>query len=242
MREKIRKLLEINGIPFSPELPERLDIYLRLLREWNTRMDLIADAPEDEILDRHFMDSLTVLKTGLVPEDAQWIDVGTGAGFPGLPLALARQDIRMTLMDAQQKRLNFLQAVIEETGISNARIVHMRAEEGARNQEFREKFDIASARAVAPLNTLTEYLLPFVRIGGAALCWKGPALREELEAGRRAAHLLGGKLEMLAECRIAGRNWEHMILPIRKTEKTAAAYPRKAGMPKAKPLVKQKDE
>ena len=242
MREKIRKLLEINGIPFSPELPERLDIYLRLLREWNARMDLIADAPEDEILDRHFMDSLTVLKTGLVPEDAQWIDVGTGAGFPGLPLALARQDIRMTLMDAQQKRLNFLQAVIEETGISNARIVHMRAEEGARNQEFREKFDIASARAVAPLNTLTEYLLPFVRIGGAALCWKGPALREELEAGRRAAHLLGGKLEMPAECRIAGRNWEHMILPIRKTEKTAAAYPRKAGMPKAKPLVKQKDE
>ena len=242
MKEKIRSILEINRIPASPELPEQLEIYLRLLKEWNSKMDLIAEAPDDEILDRHFADSLTVLRTGLIPDDAKWIDVGTGAGFPGLPLAIARPDIRMTLMDAQQKRLNFLQAVIRETGIPNACTVHMRAEEGARNPEYREKFDIASARAVAPLNTLTEYLLPFVKIGGAALCWKGPALRDELEAGRRSAHLLGGKLEMPYSCSIEGRNWEHMILPIRKTEKTAAAYPRKPGMPKAKPLVSQKDE
>jgi 16S rRNA (guanine527-N7)-methyltransferase len=242
MKEKIRNILGINGIPASPDLPEKLEIYLRLLKEWNSKMDLIADAPDDEILDRHFTDSLTVLRNGLVPYGAKWIDVGTGAGFPGLPLAMARPDIMMTLMDAQQKRLNFLQAVIEETGISNCCTVHMRAEEGARNPEYREKFDIASARAVAPLNTLTEYLLPFVRIGGAALCWKGPALRNELEAGRRSAHILGGKLEMPVICHIEGRDWEHMVLPIRKTEKTAAAYPRKAGMPKTKPLVKQEAE
>ena len=242
MKEKIRSLLERNGITASPELPERLEIYLRLLKEWNARMDLIADTPDDEILDRHFADSLMALKAGLVPDHARWIDVGTGAGFPGLPLAMAKTDIRVTLMDAQQKRLNFLQAVIDETGIKNAVTVHARAEEGARNPEFREQFDIASARAVAPLNTLTEYLLPFVRIGGAALCWKGPALQDELEAGRRSAHLLGGRLEMPVFCRIAGRDWEHTILPIRKTDKTAAAYPRKPGMPKAKPLVKQKEE
>lgn len=242
MKEKIRSLLERNGITASPELPERLEIYLRLLKEWNARMDLIADTPDDEILDRHFADSLMALKAGLVPDHARWIDIGTGAGFPGLPLAMAKTDIRVTLMDAQQKRLNFLQAVIDETGITNAVTVHARAEEGARNPEFREQFDIASARAVAPLNTLTEYLLPFVRIGGAALCWKGPALQDELEAGRRSAHLLGGRLEMPVFCRIAGRDWEHTILPIRKTEKTAAAYPRKPGMPKAKPLVKQKEE
>ena len=151
MKEKIRSILEINRIPASPELPEQLEIYLRLLKEWNSKMDLIAEAPDDEILDRHFADSLTVLRTGLIPDDAKWIDVGTGAGFPGLPLAIARPDIRMTLMDAQQKRLNFLQAVIRETGIPNACTVHMRAEEGARNPEYREKFDIASARAVAPL-------------------------------------------------------------------------------------------
>ena len=234
--------MERNGITASPELPERLEIYLRLLKEWNARMDLIADAPDDEILDRHFADSLMALKAGLVPDHARWIDVGTGAGFPGLPLAMAKPDIMVTLMDAQQKRLNFLQAVIDETGIKNAVTVHARAEEGARNPEFREQFDIASARAVAPLNTLTEYLLPFVRIGGAALCWKGPALQDELEAGRRSAHLLGGRLEMPVFCRIAGRDWEHTILPIRKTEKTAAAYPRKPGTPKAKPLVKQKEE
>ena len=242
MKDEIRTVLERNGIPFPAELPERLEIYLRLLKEWNARMDLIAEAPDDEILDRHFTDSLTVLKTGLVPEGARWSDVGTGAGFPGLPIALARPDITVTLMDAQQKRLNFLQAVIDETGISNACTVHARAEEGARNPGYREQFDIASARAVAPLNTLTEYLLPFVKIGGTALCWKGPAIRDELEAGRRAAHLLGGRLEMPVTCRIEGRDWEHIILPIRKTEKTAAAYPRKAGMPKAKPLVKTKSE
>lgn len=242
MKGKIRSLLELNGITFSPELPEQIEIYLRLLKEWNSRMDLIAEIPDDEILDRHFTDSLTVLKTGLVPDDARWIDVGTGAGFPGLPLAMARPDLRITLMDAQQKRLNFLQAVIDETGIQNAVTVHARAEEGARNPAFREQFDIASARAVAPLNTLAEYLLPFVRIGGAALCWKGPALRDELEAGRRASHLLGGRLEMPATCQIAGRDWEHMILPIRKKEKTPAAYPRKPGVPKSKPLVRQSDE
>ena len=242
MKEKIRILLERNGITASSELPERMEIYLRLLKEWNARMDLIADAPDDEILDRHFADSLMTLKAGLVPDHARWIDVGTGAGFPGLPLAMAKPDIMITLMDAQQKRLNFLQAVIDETGINNAVTVHARAEEGARNPEFREQFDIASARAVAPLNTLTEYLLPFVRIGGAALCWKGPALQDELEAGRRSAHLLGGRLEMPVFCRIAGRDWGHTILPIRKTEKTAAAYPRKPGTPKAKPLVKQKEE
>ena len=126
MKEKIRSILEINRIPASPELPEQLEIYLRLLKEWNSKMDLIAEAPDDEILDRHFADSLTVLRTGLIPDDAKWIDVGTGAGFPGLPLAIARPDIRMTLMDAQQKRLNFLHAVIRETGVTEMRLFTIR--------------------------------------------------------------------------------------------------------------------
>ena len=107
---------------------------------------------------------------------------------------------------------------------------------GARKKELREQFDVAAARAVAPLNVLCEYLLPYVKTGGCALCWKGPALRDELEAGRRAAHLLGGRLEMPASCPVYGQDWDHRILPIRKTEKTAAAYPRKPGTPKARPL------
>ena len=235
-REDIRVRLERNDIPAAAELPERLEIYLALLKEWNARMDLTATLEDGEAVDRHFIDSLTVLRTGLVAAHTRWIDVGTGAGFPGLVIAMARPDLDVVLVDAQQKRLNFLQAVIDAAGVTNAKVFHARAEEGARKKELREQFDVAAARAVAPLNVLCEYLLPYVKTGGCALCWKGPALREEMEAGRRAAHLLGGRLEMPVICPVYGQNWDHMILPIRKTEKTAAAYPRKPGTPKARPL------
>ena len=235
-RERIGGLLELNGIPFPAELPEKLETYLRLLGEWNRRMDLTAVEDEAETVDKHFIDSLAVLRTGLIPEDASLIDVGTGAGFPGMVLAMARPDLQVALADAQQKRLNFLDAVREATGTGNTVLLHTRAEDGAREKKYREQFDLACARAVAPLNVLCEYLLPFVKVGGCALCWKGPALRQELEPGRRAARLLGGRLEMPVRCAIAGRDWEHIILPVRKVEKTASAYPRKAGTPKAKPL------
>ena len=235
-RDDIRIRLEQNRIPAAAELPERLEIYLKMLQEWNARMDLTASMEDSEILDRHLIDSLTVLKTEYTPPESRWIDVGTGAGFPGLVLAMARPDLDITLMDAQQKRLNFLQAVAEAADIRNARIIHARAEEGSRRRELREQFDFAAARAVAPLNTLCEYLLPYVRIGGCALCWKGPALRNEMESGRRAVHLLGGRLEMPVRCPVFGQEWDHMILPIRKTQKTPAEYPRKPGMPKARPL------
>ena len=234
--EKIKTRLEMNGIPFFPELPEKLRIYLSMLLDWNSRMDLIADADEDEIADRHFIDSLIVLKTGLVKGRETLIDVGTGAGFPGMVLAMACPEMQVTLLDAQQKRLGFLQALAEKTETVNATIIHSRAEDGARKKEMRERYDIAAARAVAPVNTLCEYLLPYVRIGGCALCWKGPALKDEMDSGRRAAHVLGGSLEMPVPCAIAGRDWEHTILPVRKVQGTPGAYPRKAGTPKSKPL------
>ena len=234
--EKIKDRLEKNGIPFRTDLPEKLNIYFNLLQEWNARMDLTAVTEEDETLDRHFVDSLTVLKTGLIRERSSLIDVGTGAGFPGLVLAMACPDLQVTLLDSQQKRLAFLEETGRKTGTGNIVIVHARAEDGARKTEMRERFDYAAARAVAPTNVLCEYLLPYVKINGYALCWKGPALKEELESGRRAAHLLGGRLEMPVACNVEGRDWEHMILPVRKIQHTAAAYPRKAGTPKNKPL------
>ena len=235
-RDEIGKRLEQNQISYEPFLPEKLEIYLGLLQEWNSRMDLTAVEEAPEMLDRHFMDSLTVLRTGWIGEGASLIDVGTGAGFPGMVLAMARPDLQVTLMDAQKKRLNFLEAVRDAAEVRNVTILHSRAEDAARDRKYREQYDFAAARAVAPLNVLCEYLLPFVRIGGCTLCWKGPALQNELEAGRRAARLLGGRLEMPFFCTVAGRDWEHTILPIRKTEKTTSGYPRKAGTPKAKPL------
>ena len=237
----IREALEENQIPFEATLPDRLEIYLGLLQEWNSRMDLTAVCGEREMLDRHFIDSLTVLRTGLLREEgASLIDVGTGAGFPGMVLAMARPDLQVTLLDSQQKRLHFLEAVRDAAQTGNVRIVHGRAEDGARDRSLREQFDYAVARAVAPLNVLCEYLLPYVRTGGTALCWKGPALDGEMDAGRRAARILGGKAGAPVSCPVAGRDWDHRILPVRKVEKTASAYPRKAGIPKDKPLGEER--
>jgi len=230
--------LEKNGIQAGPETAEKLQIYLTLLREWNSRMDLTTVQDDEETVDRHFIDSLTVMKTDLISRGESLIDVGTGAGFPGLVLAMALPDLQVTLLDAQQKRLAFIREVCEATGTANAVPVHARAEDGARKKELREQFDIAAARAVAPADVLCEYLLPYVRVGGCALCWKGPALKDELAGGRRAAHLLGGRLEMPVSCPVDGREWEHLILPIRKVQPTPKQYPRKAGVPKQKPLGK----
>lgn len=199
-------------------------------------MDLVAEAEDEELLDRHFMDSLGILRTGLLEGAESLIDVGTGAGFPGMALALAMPEIRVTLLDSQQKRLNFLAEVIRQTGSQNVALIHARAEDGARKPELREQFDRALARAVAPLNVLCEYLMPYVRVGGLMLCWKGPGLTEEMEAGRRAAFLLGGKVREPQAAPIQGRDWEHLILPVSKTGHTPKMYPRKAGTPKARPL------
>ena len=235
-KEEIRIRLERNAIVCGNELPEKLMIYLLLLNEWNSRMDLTAVTEDEETVDKHFIDSLTVLKTGIIKHESTLIDVGTGAGFPGMVLAIAQPDLQVTLMDSQQKRLLFLEKVCKETDARNVTIVHARAEDGARKPELREQFDYAAARALAPLNVLCEYLLPYVKPDGYALCWKGPALEEEMESGRKAAHLLGGRMEMPAFCDIAGREWKHMILPVRKIQHTGKAYPRKAGTPKNKPL------
>jgi len=232
----IRNRLILNHIPFPDDLPDKLAAYLFLLKDWNRKMDLTAVTDDDETLDKHFIDSLTVLKTELIHPDAALVDVGTGAGFPGLVLAMARPDLIVTLLDAQQKRLHFLEETAKATETRNIITVHVRAEDGARKKELREQFDFAAARAVAPLNILCEYLLPYVKTGGCALCWKGPALKDEIESGRRAANMLGGRLEMPVSCPVSGREWEHLILPIRKVQSTPKAYPRKAGTPKQKPL------
>jgi 16S rRNA (guanine527-N7)-methyltransferase len=235
--EMIRARLTECGIPVTDALPGRLLTYHALLLEWNEKMDLTAVTEESDMLDRHYVDSLLALTVPeLIPQGASLIDVGTGAGFPGLPLALAREDLHVTLMDAQQKRLMFLQAVIDALHVQNVTLVHARAEDGARMAAHREQYDIAAARAVASLPVLAEYLLPFVKIGGKAICWKGPSVRDELETGKRAAFLLGGKLQEAIPTDVPGRDWQHLLLPIDKKTKTPRSYPRKAGTPGKNPL------
>ncbi len=238
MEKIITEKLIANQIPFHPDLPSKLAVYLTLLTEWNQKMDLIAPSPPEEIVDRHFMDSLTALKTHFLSGAASLIDVGTGAGFPGLCLALACPALRVTLLDAREKRLSFLKAVLDATGLDHVSICHARAEDAAQTPAFREQFDLAVARALAPLPVLCEWLLPFVHSGGLALCWKGPSLGEEMQAGSRAAHLLGGKTEAPVPTPIFGRDWDHLLLPIRKSRPTPSAYPRKPGLTKSRPLGK----
>ena len=234
--ETIRNRLMENEIPFTPDLPEKLRIYMELLTEWNAKMDLTGVLEEDETLDKHFIDSLMILKTDLAKDVKTMIDVGTGAGFPGLVIALACPEIKVTLLDAQMKRLKFLEAVVEQLHVTNVRIVHDRAEDGARKPELRERFDLAVARAVAPLNVLCEYLLPYVRVGGKTVCWKGPALTDEMEQGSKAAVILGGRGGEKIPCPIPGRDWEHNLLTVHKVAPTSGKYPRKAGTPKNSPL------
>ena len=221
------------GVALTQPALAGLRVYRDMLLEWNRHMDLTSVA-EGDVAARHFLDSLLPLsRPGLLPDGARVIDVGTGAGFPGMPLAIARPDLKVTLLDSQRKRCDFLSAVCDELKLPNVTVLHARAEDGARGA-LREQMDVAVARAVAPLNVLAEYLLPYVRVGGRMLCWKGPAVREEMAAGERACKMLGGQAEGLYRLPIEGR--EQYVHSAIKISATARRYPRKSGTPSKDPL------
>lgn len=239
---------EINrlGIPCDKHAPELLARYHAMLMDWNTRINLTGDTRFETALTRHYLDSLAPLACGDVfTPAARVIDVGSGAGFPGLPLAIARPDMQVMLVDSLAKRVAFLRAVTQELGLSNVTYVYSRAEEltsycGAGEPAIpllRERFDVAVARAVAPLPVLCELLLPFVRVGGRMVCYKGPAAAAELSFGQTAARLLGGGTIDIRPMPLALEpEWRHCVLICRKQEKTDRQYPRKAGMSSRRPL------
>ncbi len=240
-RENVRALegaLLGLGVQTFPGTAEKLVRYHEMLCDWNTRMNLTGDTDFDLAIDRHYLDSLAPLGTeGLFPEGASVIDVGSGAGFPGLPLCIARPDMQMTLLDSLAKRVAFLNAVVKDLGLSNVKPLHMRAEDGGQDPGLRERFDRAVARAVAPLGVLCELLLPFVRPGGKMICYKGPAAREEWEAGNRAAAVLGGERLLRTPFLFPRQpDWQHAVFTSEKKEKTVRQYPRKAGTPSRSPL------
>lgn len=233
--ERVKSGAQRMGIALEALACERFARYYELLVEGNTRMNLTAVLEPEEAVDRHFLDCLAPVAQGLLPEGAKVVDVGTGAGFPGLPLLIARPDLKLTLVDALNKRLGFIQGVLDELGLQ-AEIVHMRAEDFSRKPEYREQYDIAAARAVAAVSPLMEYLLPCVRRGGFALCWKGPDISQEAEAARKAIFLLGGKARQPIGYEIPGRDWQHNLFIVDKVSNTPKTYPRKAGTPSKSPL------
>jgi 16S rRNA (guanine527-N7)-methyltransferase len=216
----------------------RIARYHEMLADWNTRMNLTGDTEFATSLDRHYTDSLAPLANEqLFPEGVSLIDVGSGAGFPGLPLAIARPDLKVTLLDSLMKRIHFLAAVVEELGLTNVKLVHARAEDGGRDPACRAQFDIAVARAVAPLPVLCELLLPFVKTGGRMICYKGPSAEEEWLAGEKASVLVGGgKLHHVPVALPSQPEWQHCLIWTPKEKKTVRQYPRKAGTPSKSPL------
>lgn len=212
----------------------QLKQYYELLIEWNEKMNLTAlTAPEDVAL-KHFADSLLLLCYCDIEKEARVIDVGTGAGFPGMVLKIARPDIQLTLLDSLQKRLGFLDEVCNELGFDDVELIHSRAEDGSRT-ELRESFDIAVSRAVASLNTLCEYDMPYVKVGGRFIAMKGKEAQEEMVAAENAIHTLGGKLLQKHDF-ILGEAGERSIIEIKKIAATPDAYPRRSKHIKNKPL------
>ncbi len=213
---------------------ENLNIYGNLLIEWNEKMNLTAIVEPDEVLIKHFYDCLLFFKNVEVPKGAKIIDVGTGAGFPGMVLKIARPDINLCLLDSLNKRLVFLEEVLRATGLS-ADVIHARAEEGAKKPELREAFDIACARAVAAMPVLSEYCLPYVKRGGLFVAMKGPAAEDELALAKKALAVLGGG-EAHLSCETLPDGSERRIIKIKKISQTPTKYPRNSGKISKQPL------
>ena len=233
-KEKMIINVDKLGITLSEIQLKQFYNYMNLLIEWNKKINLTAITEPDEIILKHFVDSLTISK--YIPDGTKLVDVGTGAGFPGIPLKIYRQDIEITLLDSLQKRINFLDEVIRELNLEKIETLHSRAEDFGKDKKYREKFDIATSRAVANLATLSEYLLPLVKIGGKVISMKGSLIEEELENSKNAIKILGGKIERVDEFDLPNSDISRNIVLIDKIKETPNKYPRKAGEPSKKPL------
>lgn len=234
MKNRILDSAKIMGVPLTDEQADKMVKYHEMLVSANKQMNLTR-VPDDinEAADRNYLDSLNAVKH--LDGVSALIDVGTGAGFPGIPIAIACPHIKVTLLDALQKRVGFLQSVIDELGL-NAEAVHGRAEDMARKPEFRDAFDVATARAVAEMNVLCEWLLPFVKAEGRMLALKGPGAEEELVRAENALVQLNAEKIAVHPAPVPGRDWAHKIVEVKKTAPTPDRFPRRASAIEKKPL------
>lgn len=232
------KLIALFGeanISVTPEQAAQFDAYAQILVEWNEKMNLTAITTPDEIIVKHFLDSALLLSHAVVEDHASMIDVGTGAGFPSVPCAILRPDVKLTLLDSLNKRITFLSHLTASIGVK-ADCIHARAEEGGRQKELREQFDVATARAVAHLRELSEYCLPFVKVGGVFLALKGPEMEQELIEAKTAIRLLGGKIKEVKSYTLPDGSGRTLVM-IEKISQTPTKYPRPSAKIKKQPLV-----
>ncbi len=231
---KMKEYEKKSDFHFSVEQLEQFFVYMNLLIEWNKRVNLTAIIEPNEIILKHFIDSITILKD--INDNSKVIDVGTGAGFPGIPLSIMNHTLKITLADSLNKRLIFLKEVINELDLKNVEIIHARAEDLGQSKKYRESFDIATSRAVANLSTLSEYLIPLVKKNGKVISMKAGEAQEEIDNARKAIKILGGKIEKIEEFKLPQTEMERTIVLIRKEELTPNKYPRKAGVPSKEPI------
>lgn len=228
--------LEKLNISHSTETTDKLLLFRDIMLEWNEKINLTSITEERDIFIKHFLDSATCLSTGYIKAGMSVIDVGTGAGFPGIPIKILMNEIKITLLDSLNKRINYLKEVVEKLKLSDTELVHGRAEEAGSSKLYRENYDIVLSRAVASMNVLCEYCLPFAKVGGVFLCQKGPDVKDELEEAGRAIKELGGELIDIKQYELPYSDITHNIVIIRKVIHTPTKYPRKPGKPSSSPI------
>lgn len=228
--------LEMLGIQLTDVQKEQFDRYYELLIEWNRVMNLTGITKYDEVNLKHFTDSLTIVRIKSMENVSTLIDVGTGAGFPGIPIKIAFPHIKVTLLDSLNKRIKFLNQVVEELDLKDVVTLHGRAEDYAKKEKYREQFDLCASRAVANLSTLSEYCLPFVKKGGCFISYKSADSNEEIEQSKKALDILGGKIEKVDKFVLPGSDMGRALVMVEKVKNTPRKYPRKAGVPSKEPL------
>lgn len=227
---------DLFGLELTGAQDAQFDRYAALLAEWNQRMNITTIIEPDAVRVRHFLDSLSIVTVMGFDAGDKLMDVGTGGGFPGLPLAIAFPDVQVTLMDSTQKKLTFLQAVIDDLGLTNVKTLHSRAEDAGQDAAHRGQYDVVTARAVALLPTLLEYLLPLAKVGGFCIAMKGESAERELADAKRALFVLKGEAKPLAPVHLPDSDNTHYLVTVEKLEPTPRPYPRQSGTPKKKPI------
>lgn len=236
MKHILESRLEPLHITLSGMQLDQFDKFYDLLVEWNKVMNLTGITEYQDVVEKHFLDSLSIVKIIDMNQIEYAIDIGTGAGFPGIPLKIAFPDINIVLLDSLNKRIKFLDHIIEELKLDGIRTIHGRAEDYAREAGYREKFDLCVSRAVANLASLSEYCLPYVRVGGRFVSYKSGDIEQEISESERAIKILGGKVYQVEKFNLPGTEIQRSFVMIKKMKNTQNKYPRKAGMPTKEPL------